>query len=89
MIGHYLKALGEDGKRRLSEKEIFLALENLMLSSVDLGYSSCPIGGFEKDKYKEILKLPRDCEPVVVCPVGISKDEPRKKFRFKDEDIFL
>ena len=60
-----------------------------MLSATSLGYASCPVGGFDKRKFKEILKLSSDLEPVLIVPVGYGADEPRVKIRLDNNDIFF
>lgn len=78
-----------NGQKLLSEKEVYLALENLTLIATDLGYGACPIGGFDKKEYQKILSIPKGLNPDIVCAVGIPNDSPRKKLRFKDKDIFF
>lgn len=71
----------------VGEKELFMALENAMLCATDLGYASCPMGGFDRVKYREILNIPLGLNPVVICPIGIPVDESKEKFRFSKEEI--
>ena len=84
-----LKNMTEDDKEKMSERELFMPVENLLLTATDLGYAACPMGGFQADKYSEILKIPKDLKPIVIVPVGIPVDEPRKKIRFDYEEIFF
>jgi len=74
---------------KLSGGELFIALENAMLCTTDLGYASCPIGGFEVEKYKKILNIPENLTPIVICPIGIPLDNAREKFRFSEKEIFF
>lgn len=89
MLEGFMQRFTKDEQSRLSERELFMPVENLMLSATDLGYGSCPVGGFEADKYKEILNISDNLKPIVVVPVGIPVDTPREKFRFDEEDIFF
>jgi len=73
----------------MSQREIFMSLENLMISATSQGFASCPMGGFDSKQYKEILNIPENLVPVVICPVGIAADEARPKFRFENKDIFF
>lgn len=88
-LKEFTNRMSKEDKRRLSERELFMALENLIMITTDLGYGACPIGGFDSKKFKQILSIPKEFEPVVLCAVGIPKDTPRKKFRFENKDIFL
>lgn len=81
--------MDSESQKRMSEREVFAAMENLVLMATDLGYGSCPMGGFDAEKFKDILDLSEGVQPVVIVPVGISADKPRDKFRFSDEDIFF
>lgn len=78
-----------DDQKKLSERELFMSVENLMLVTTDLGYGSCPIGGFDAKKFKKILSIPKGLEPVVICAVGFPADSPREKFRFDNKDLFF
>jgi nitroreductase len=86
---NYLSKMSKENQERMSERELFLAVENLLLTAVDLGYGACPVGGFEADKYSKILKIPKNLKPVVVVPIGIPNDKPRKKYRFPKKEIFF
>lgn len=89
MLNQFFEHMSKEDLFRLSERENFIALENAILVSTELGYSSCPMGGFQTEKYSEILKLDDNLVPVVVLPMGIAKDESREKFRFKKEEIIF
>jgi len=88
-LEEYLDGFSLKNQSLLSEREVFIAMENLLLCVEDLGYSACPIGGFEADKYKEILGIQNNLNPIILVAVGIAKDSQRPKFRFKDKDIFF
>lgn len=89
IIDNFFKSQTKEELKRISERETFLALENLMLCATSLGYGSCPVGGFQPDKYKEILKIEDNLNPIVVCPVGTTADSPRNKIRFPKEKTFF
>jgi len=89
MVEGYLKNLSNDKKYQFSREGIFAALENALLSSFDLGYGSCPMQGFDSVKFKKILNLPDDLDPVVICPIGIPSDKSVPKLRLSKENIFF
>jgi len=84
-----LKNMSPEEQERMSERELFLAVQNLLLTATSLGIGSCPMGGFIHTEYKKILNLPENLKATVIVPVGILADEPRPKFRFNHEDIFF
>ena len=84
-----ISAMNAESQERMAEREIFLSVENLILAATELGYGSCPMGGFEHDKYKEILGLDKDLSPIVLVTVGFPNDEARPKYRFDEKDIFF
>lgn len=89
MINDALSYMTPEAQKRMSERELFMPVQNLLLCATDLGLAACPMGGFTADKYKEILDLPKNLTPIVVVPVGIANDEAHPKFRFSDSEIFF
>lgn len=70
-----------------SQKQCYIALENALLGAKELGYDSCPMEGFDPAAFSEILGLPENLTPSVICPVGIAADKPQPKVRF--DDLFI
>ena len=89
MLESALKNMSPEEQERMSERELFLAVQNLLLTATSLELASCPMGGFAHAEYAKILELPENLKAIVVVPVGISVEEPRQKFRFAHEDIFF
>ena len=46
------------------------AAQNLLLEAVALGLGAVPIGAFYDRKVQDVLRLPRDHEPLYLIPVG-------------------
>ncbi|NOZ81029.1 MAG: NAD(P)H-dependent oxidoreductase [DPANN group archaeon] len=72
-----------------AQKQCYLALGNAINGAKALGLDSCPMEGFDREKFAEILALPDHLVPTVICPVGYAADEPHKKMRFDDVVTFL
>jgi len=89
MLNDAISNISVESQRAMSERELFLPVENLLLTSTALGFASCPMGGFNASEYKKILDIPENLTPIVIVPVGIASDEARPKFRFKNEEIFF
>lgn len=89
MTSQSLASMNDEEQKRMSERELFLPVANLLLAATDLGYASCPMGGFVAEDYRKILDIPKNLIPIVVVPVGVPADKARDKFRFSEEDIFF
>ncbi|MFX1302078.1 MAG: SagB/ThcOx family dehydrogenase [Promethearchaeota archaeon] len=53
--------------------EVGHCAQNVHLEAVALGLASVPIGAFEDDQVKEVLKLPKKIEPLYIIPIGYGK----------------
>jgi nitroreductase len=87
MIQGFLQSMDKEAIHTWAAKQTYIALAHAMLGAKALGFDSCPMEGFDAKAYHEILGLPEQFRPVVICPVGIAADEPRPKQRF--DDLFL
>lgn len=91
MMKYAVSSQNEEQKAVWVDKQIYLALGNLLTSLSVLGLDSCPMEGFDKVKYDEILGL-QDTSSVVVCAIGKrdGSDESQnyKKVRKSTEDLF-
>lgn len=91
MMKHAVGSQSDEQKAVWVEKQIYLALGNLLTSLSVEGIDSCPMEGFDKSKYDEILGL-TDTTSVVVCPIGVRHEEDSyqhyKKVRKPIEQLF-
>jgi SagB-type dehydrogenase family enzyme len=53
--------------------EIGHCAQNIHLEAVAQGLASVPIGAFEDDQVKKVLKLPKKIEPLYIIPIGYPK----------------
>lgn len=73
-------------------KQVYIALGCMLTAAAMIGVDACPMEGFDKAKYSELLQLDeKNLVPVVVCPVGF-RDETDKyahmcKVRFDKEEV--
>lgn len=93
MLG-FVTGLNEEQKAVWMEKQVYLALGNLLTSCAVLGIDATPMEGFIPAKYDEILNLPaKDLRATVICAVGMRSDKDTyaqaKKVRFPTEDLFV
>lgn len=74
-------------------KQAYIALGNLMNAAAELKIDTCPMEGFEADKYDEVLGLSKKgLNAAVVCAVGYRSEEDESqnapKVRYSIEDLF-
>ncbi len=76
-----------------AEKQTYLALNNLLIACAELKIDACPMEGFDKEAYNQILGLDEQgLNANLIAPVGYrSKDDEaisRKKIRKSKEELF-
>jgi nitroreductase len=91
MMKYAVNSMDEATKGTWVEKQIYLALGNLLTSLSIVGIDSCPMEGFDRAKYNEILGL-TDTETVIVCPIGqrdwMDEYQHYKKVRKSQTELF-
>jgi nitroreductase len=50
--------------------DVAIAFEHLILGATDIGLGSCWIGGFNEEKVKELLEIPKRIRVVALTPLG-------------------
>lgn len=75
-------------------RQVYIALGNFLTSAAALGVDACPMEGFDKDKYDEILGLPaKGYNAVVVATAGVRAEDDayatQKKVRFPLEETIV
>lgn len=81
--------MNEEQTLSWSQRQTFLALGNALNGAKSLGFDSCPMEGFEPEKYSAILNIQEGLMPTAVCAIGYAADSPNKKLRFRKEDVFF
>lgn len=74
-------------------KQVYIALSNVMTAAASLEIDTCPMEGFEADKYDEILGLNgKGLSTSVVLPIGYRSQEDETqhyaKVRYSKEELF-
>lgn len=88
VCGNYAKIserYGEFGKKTLLYLDISACIENMLLTIVNSGLSSCYVSGFRTEDLSRLLKLPENIIPIGIVPVGYAKGAAVK--RKKEETI--
>jgi nitroreductase len=85
---------GERGKIALewATRQAYIALGQFMAAAALLGVDTCPMEGFQPEKFDEILGLEaQGLTSVLLCPAGYRSEDDRyahlPKVRFKTEDL--
>ena len=95
--GDFMKAkIGEktiDEQKSWTAKQTYIALGNLLEASAELHIDTCPMEGFEADKYDQILNLSeKGLEAAVICTLGYRSEEDgtqhQAKVRKSKNDLF-
>ena len=80
------------GDSTISEKwnevDPTIALQNMILAATALGYGTCWVGAFDREKVHEVLQIPEHLNVVCLTPVGVPDEAPEARPRKPAEEIF-
>ncbi len=69
--------------------QTYIALGFAMAAAAEVKLDSCPMEGFKKEEFDQILKLPEHMKSQVALTLGYRIEDPRRpKFRYSKEDLF-
>ena len=76
--------------RVVGHKSAALAAQNFMMSMAALGYDTCPMEGFDSQRLKQILGLPKKAQISMVIGCGIRKTEGvyGERFRLPFKEVY-
>ena len=95
--GDFMKStigkIPEETVKAWTAKQTYIALGNAMAACAELKIDSCPIEGFEPEKYNQILGLTeKGISAAVVLPIGYRSEEDQtqlgKKVRKPLQELF-
>ncbi len=90
MIGQVEKAYQND---RFARDEAFLnagfAAMQLMLAAKAKGYDTCPIGGFNREKFVEEFRVPDRYAPVMLITIGKAAAQARPTTRLPLDQVVV
>jgi nitroreductase len=89
MIKGYIGSMSPEQRLAFAREQIHIALGNAVNGAKSLGLDSCPMGGFDPVAYADVLFLPDEYIPVVLCAVGYAADKPYPKWRLPREEVFF
>ena len=89
MMKGYIRSMSPEKQLTFAREQVYIALGNAVNGAKALGIDSCPMGGFDPAGYAEVLFLPEEFIPVVLCAVGYAADKPLPKWRLPREEVFF
>jgi len=66
-----------------------LAAMNLMTAATAMGLSTCPMGGFSREKLRATFDINHDYVAVMLLAVGYAASKQQKKPRFRTEEVLI
>lgn len=83
MVGT-VSGLSEGDKAIWNANQAYIALGMMMSAAATLGIDSCPMEGFVKEKYDDLLGLAeKNLSSVVVLPIGYRSKDDKTQFQEK------
>ena len=94
LVGSVVKAMDENTRNAWARNQAYIALGNLLNSAALLGIDVCPMEGFDRAQYDEILGLKaQGLASAVIATLGYrlptDKYANAPKVRFPKEQVFI
>jgi len=94
LVGGIVKAQDETARNAWARNQVYIALGNLLTSAAMLGIDACPMEGFDRAQYDEILGLKaKGLASAVIATLGYrspaDKYAQAPKARFPKEQVFI
>jgi len=93
LVGGIVKAMDEAARAAWARNQAYIALGNLLTSAALLGFDACPMEGFDRAQFDEILGLKaQGYASAVIATVGYrattDQSASAPKVRFPKEQVF-
>jgi nitroreductase len=94
LVGGIVQRLDESARNAWARNQVYIALGNFLTSAALLGIDACPMEGFDRAQYDEILGLKtKGLASAVIATVGYrlptDKYGSAPKVRFPKEQVFI
>ena len=86
-----VRQVSENDMRVVVHKTCALAAQTFMIAMANEGYDTCPLEGFDGNRVKKILGLPRGAEVNMIVSCGIRKGTEGiwgERFRLPFEEVY-
>lgn len=92
MILGFISSINEDKAREWMAKQAYIALGTLLTACAIARIDACPMEGFDRAAYDEILGLTQEgFSAIALCPIGFRSSEDKysnaKKVRFTKDKV--
>lgn len=67
---------GTRGRQLYCLQDASVAVEHILLTTVEYGLATCWVGAFNEKEVSRILNLPSNIRPVAIIPIGYPKEKP-------------
>lgn len=67
---------GKRGSELYCLQDTAIATQTMLLAITALGYGACWVGAFNESEVREIMKIPEECRPVAIIPIGMPVKIP-------------
>ncbi|MDO8499559.1 MAG: NAD(P)H-dependent oxidoreductase [bacterium] len=90
VINNFVNGMDQAQTESWATKQLYLALGFAVAAAAELGLDSCPLEGFDRQAFDQILNLPDNLRSQVTLAVGYRSDAdvPKEKIRFPEVDLF-
>jgi len=75
-----------DGKSYL-DVDVAIVMDHLILVATEVGLGTCWIASFDVESAREVFRIPKEFEPIVLTPLGYAADSPKPKLRKELSEI--
>lgn len=94
LVGGIVKSMDDNARNAWARNQTYIALGNLLTSASLLGIDACPMEGFDRAQYDEILGLKaKGLAAAVIATLGYrsatDKNAASPKVRFPKEQLFI
>lgn len=94
MMKKSILPMAEDTRNVWMEKQVYIALGNLLTACAILNVDACPMEGFSKKDYDEVLQLhDKNLSSIVIIPIGFRANDDTnaaiKKVRRAPHDFIV
>ena len=94
LVGGIVQSMDETARNVWARSQVYIALGNLLTSAALLGIDACPMEGFDRAQYDDILGLKaKGLASAVIATLGYrsatDKYAAAPKVRFPKEQLFI
>lgn len=71
------------------KRQTYIALGFALAAAAELKIDSCPMEGFDAEKYQTLLSVPTNREISVIMPIGYrhNEEQPKPKARYSEKEL--